>query len=108
MTYSIKHRFTGESIEVSGRTKDEKIQVHEDYVRNESKLLKLHMYMLNINRSVMKSVFLNSNYFLFLNCLLVSLKLRIMKTRLSRISNFGKLGKIKSSVQLKDRNSFMK
>ena len=24
MTYNIKHRFTGESIEVSGRTKDEK------------------------------------------------------------------------------------
>ena len=39
-TYVIKHRFTGESIEVFGLTKDEKIQVHEDYVRNESKLLK--------------------------------------------------------------------
>ena len=37
VTYSIKHRFTGESIEVSGLTKDDKIQVHEDYVRNQSK-----------------------------------------------------------------------
>ena len=38
MTYGIKHRFTGESIEVSGRTKDEKMQVHEDYEWNESKV----------------------------------------------------------------------
>ena len=40
VTYVIKHRFTGESIEATGLTKDDKIQVHEDYVRNESKLLK--------------------------------------------------------------------
>ena len=40
LSYSIKHRFTGESIEVSGLTKDDKIQVHEDYVRNQSKLPK--------------------------------------------------------------------
>ena len=40
MTYVIKHRFTGESIEVFGLKKDEKIQVHEDYVRKQSKLLK--------------------------------------------------------------------
>ena len=40
VTYVLKHRFSRESIEVCGLTKDEKIQVHEDYVRNESKLLK--------------------------------------------------------------------
>ena len=40
LSYSIKHRFTGESIEVSGLTKDDKIQVHEEGVRNQSKLPK--------------------------------------------------------------------
>ena len=40
VTYVIKHRFTGESIEATGLTKDEKIQVHEDHVRNQSKLPK--------------------------------------------------------------------
>ena len=40
VTYVIKHRFTGESIKATGLTKDDKIQVHEDYVRNESKFLK--------------------------------------------------------------------
>ena len=40
VAYVIKHRFTGESIEATGLTKDDKIQVHEDYVRNQSKLPK--------------------------------------------------------------------
>ena len=52
MTYVIKHRFTGESIEVSGVTKDDKIQVHEDYVRNQSKLLKFAFAYTEFNRSV--------------------------------------------------------
>ena len=47
VSYSIKLRFTGQSIEVFGLIKDEKIQVHEDYVRNQSKLLKFaYVYMI--------------------------------------------------------------
>ena len=67
MTYSLKYRFIGESIEVSGRTKDEKIQVHEDYVRNESKLLKLHKYMLNFYQPFGNERCFFFNFELFLN-----------------------------------------
>ena len=87
-----------------------KIQVNEDNVRNESKLLKLHMYMLNFYQPFGNERCFFFNFELFLNFeLFISFFGTENHENLTEsYLKFCKFGKIKSSVQKKDRNSFLK